>query len=315
MPIDPEDPRIWFLTGLTAGGKSAVSLELAERLRAEIISLDSMAVYRRLDIGTAKPAPSERQRVPHHLIDIIDPSESFSVAQYLAAAEYAAADILTRGRQVLFVGGTPLYLKALLRGLFEGPPADWEFRHRLESEAAARDESWLHAELAKVDTAAAAKLHPRDARRIIRALEVYEQTGVPISQLQQEFERQRDANRCRVFLLDWPREAVVERIDRRVAEMISAGLVDEVRALLAEGVMFSRTAAKAVGYHEVLEHLAGARSLSETVALIEQSTRQFAKRQQTWFRSLAECRPLPMREDFSPDIVAEAIVHLAAQTP
>ncbi|MBS0210592.1 MAG: tRNA (adenosine(37)-N6)-dimethylallyltransferase MiaA [Planctomycetes bacterium] len=315
MPIDPEDPRIWFLTGPTAGGKSAVSLELAERLRAEIISLDSMAVYRRLDIGTAKPAPAERQRVPHHLVDIIEPSESFSVAQYLAVAEFAVADILTRGRQVLFVGGTPLYLKALLRGLFEGPPADWEFRQRLEAEAASREESWLHAELSKVDTTAAAKLHPRDARRIIRALEVYEQTGVPISQLQQEFERQRDANRCRVFLLDWPREAIVERIDRRVAEMIAAGLVDEVRALLAEGVVFSRTAAKAVGYHEVLEHLAGARSLSETVALIEQSTRQFAKRQQTWFRSLAECRPLPMCEDFSPDVVAEAIVRLAAQTP
>jgi tRNA dimethylallyltransferase len=280
----------WFLTGPTAGGKSALALPLAQRLGAEILSLDSMAVYRGMDIGTAKPAPDERRRAAHHLIDLVEPHEEFSIADYVAAAHRAVADVHRRGKVALFVGGTPLYLKALLRGLFVGPAADWAFRRRLEREAAEHGEPHLHARLAAVDPQSAARLHPRDRRRIIRALEVYEQTGVPISQQQRQFDRARPAEQCRCFVLARPREELLARIDARVDAMFAAGLVDETRRLLAAGHILSRTAAQAVGYRETLEHLRGERDLAATVELVKLRTRRFAKRQMTWFRSLSECR-------------------------
>ena len=194
----------WYLTGPTAAGKTAVGIELARRLGAEIISLDSMALYCGMDIGTAKPSPAERRGVAHRFIDIIQPSEEFSVAQYLAAATAAANEIAASGKRVLFVGGTALYLKALLRGLFEGPTADWKLRRELEEVARVEGTEALHKRLAEVDPAAAAKLHPNDVRRIIRALEVHRVTGKPISSLQQQFDRGRSADECRVFVLDWP---------------------------------------------------------------------------------------------------------------
>ena len=159
----------WFLTGPTAAGKSAVAIELARRIGGEILSLDSMAVYRSLDIGTAKPSPAERQAVPHHLLDLLEPTEDFSIAQYLDAAHRAVRQVLERQRPPLFVGGSPLYLKAILRGLFDGPPADWEFRSELEEIAGRDGSNALHARLAAVDPAAAARLHPNDMRRLIRA--------------------------------------------------------------------------------------------------------------------------------------------------
>ena len=178
----------WFLTGPTASGKSAVGVELARRIDAEIVSLDSMALYRRMDIGTAKPTAEQRRAVPHHLIDAIEPWEEFSLARYVDEAARTVGEIAGRGRQVLFVGGTPLYLKGLLRGIFRGPPADWEFRRRLADEARSRGGDWLHRRLAEVDPVSAARLHPNDARRLIRALEVFEKTGRPISELQRQFE-------------------------------------------------------------------------------------------------------------------------------
>ncbi len=160
----------WFLTGPTAVGKTAVALALAEKIGAEIVSMDSMAIYRGMDIGTAKPTPDQRRQVPHHLIDLVEPSDDFSLAQYLDAAHAAAAEIRCRGRQALFAGGTPLYLKGLLRGIFQGPPADWEFRRTIVAEAAANGPDWLHERLRAVDPAAAARLHARDTRRLVRAL-------------------------------------------------------------------------------------------------------------------------------------------------
>ncbi len=237
----PLASHAWFLTGPTASGKTAVGIELARRIDAEIISLDSMALYRRMDIGTAKPTPEERRAVPHHLIDILEPSEEFSVAQYLQAAEKCAGEIASRGKRVLFVGGTALYLKAILRGLFSGPPADWKLRRELEEIARVEGPGALHRRLQQVDTAAAAKLHPNDIRRVIRALEVHQATGRPISSLQQEFERGRPVQECRVFVLDWPRDKLDERIRRRVDQMFAAGLVEEVRRLMAAGSL-SRTA-------------------------------------------------------------------------
>jgi tRNA dimethylallyltransferase len=191
----------WFLTGATATGKTAIALALARALDAEIISLDSMAIYRGMDVGTAKPTPEQRAVVPHHLIDILEPDEEFSVAQYLEAAHAKIAEIRARGREPLFVGGTPLYLKALLRGLFEGPPANWELRQEIEREVAEVGSAALHARLEQVDPLAASAIHPNDTRRLIRALEVYRATGQPISHQQIEFEEGRPAEACRVFVL------------------------------------------------------------------------------------------------------------------
>ena len=194
------------------------------------------------------------------------------------------------------MGGTPLYLKALLRGIFRGPPADWPLRRRLQAMAQNEGEESLHARLAAVDPRTAHRLHPRDTRRVIRALEVFEKTGRGISELQQQFDRARPAGECRVFVLNWPRPQLGQRIDRRVEAMFAAGLVDEVRRLSASPAPPGRTASQAVGYREVIEHLRGVRDLSETIELVKLRTRQFAKRQMTWFRSLSECQFVDMSD-------------------
>lgn len=319
----------WYLTGPTAAGKTAVGLALAERLGAEIVSLDSMAVYRGLDIGTAKPTAAERHRVPHHLIDICEPTESFSVAQYLAAARRAVDEIRGRGRQVLFVGGTPMYLKALLRGLFAGPPANWELRKQLLSEAQQLGPRALHERLARVDPRAAARLHENDTRRIVRALEVFQSTGRSIVDWQTQWDKRtpdieevasgeavmpsedvgnQRSSTARVFVLDWPREQLYARIDARVQAMFAAGLVDEVRDLLAAEQSLGRTARQALGYREVLEHLAGQRDLPATIELVARRTRNFAKRQLTWFRGLRECRWIRVGKSLaSPTVLAKIL--------
>jgi tRNA dimethylallyltransferase len=286
----------WFLTGPTAAGKTRVGVELARRIGAEIISLDSMALYRGMDIGTAKPAAAEQRAVPHHLIDLLEPHRQFSLAQYLEAAQDKIDQIRGRGCQVLFVGGTPLYLKGLLRGIFGGPPADWTLRTRLAEEAERRGANWLYQRVAQVDPAVAERLHPNDTRRLIRALEVFEKTGRPISAWQTQFESGRPAETCRVFVLDWPRNQLHARINRRVDRMFAQGLVDEVRELLARPLPLSKTARQAVGYREVIEHLEGGRDLGETIELVKTRTRRLARRQCTWFRGLSECRFVAARE-------------------
>jgi tRNA dimethylallyltransferase len=300
----------WYLTGPTASGKSAAGVELAERIGAEIISMDSMALYRTMDIGTAKPSAIERGRVTHHLIDIIDPHEEYSLAQYIEAAHRCAKEISGDDKKVLFVGGTPLYLKGLLRGIFQGPPADWPFRRQLQDEAHQRDPLWLHQRLGEVDPAAAEKLHPNDSRRLIRALEIFHVTGRPISEFQKQFDTGVPADRCRVFVLDWPRDELHARIDSRVKEMFASGLVDEVRGLLASPKPLGKTASQAVGYREVIEHLSGRCSLSDTIEMVQLHTRQLAKRQSTWFRSLCECRFISLAGAIDPANVAERIIHM-----
>jgi tRNA dimethylallyltransferase len=300
--------QCWYLTGPTAAGKTRVGLELARRLNAEILSLDSMAIYRGMDIGTAKPTRAERAEVPHHLIDIVDPDQEYSLAQYVAAAEAAAADVRRRGREVLFVGGTPLYLKALLRGIFDGPPADWDFRKQVEEEADRVGTAALHERLGQVDPLTAARLHPHDRRRIIRALEVYRLTGKPISHLQTQFDEGRLPEDCRVFVLDWPRDALYRRIETRVDQMMEIGLVAEVQRLTARYTTLSRTAAQAAGYREVIQHLSGEYPLEEAVQKIRTRTRQLAKRQGTWFRSLQECRRVEQTDEKDPRNVAQEIL-------
>ena len=319
LPLEPMPPATdgWYLTGPTAAGKTAVGLELAEKIGAEIISLDSMALYQGMDIGTAKPTAADRARVPHHLLDLVPPTEDFSLSQYIDAAHDAVADIRKRGKEVLFVGGTPLYLKSLLRGVYQGPPADWEFRRQIDEELQLVGIEALHQRLAMLDPLLAAKLHPHDKRRIIRALEVFRQTGQPLSHQQVQFDEGRSAERCRVFSLFWERTELHRRIEARVESMFAVGLVDEVRGLLSRFGRLSRTAGQAVGYREVMEFL-DAQSSETPIPLaacqerVTTRTRQFARRQETWYRALSEITFVPLCEPLRPENVAQQIVAIAA---
>jgi tRNA dimethylallyltransferase len=313
LPEPPSTAACWFLSGATATGKTQVGLELADLLGAEIVSLDSMAIYRGMDILAAKPTSQQQARVPHHLLDLLEPTEKYSVSQYLSAAEAKVRELRGRGREPLFVGGTPLYLKTLLRGIFDGPPADWEFRRSVEEEAERVGVEELHKRLQQIDPVAASRLHPHDKRRIVRALEVYRVTGQPISHLQLQFEEGRPAAERRVFVLQWPREVLHRRIDERVERMFAAGLVEEVRRLREQHGALGRTASQAVGYREVIEHLEGKIDLEETIRRMAARTRQFARRQETWFRSLSECRFVKMEEGFDPRDVARGIVESATR--
>jgi tRNA dimethylallyltransferase len=302
----------WFLTGATAAGKTRIGIALAQRLDAEIISLDSMSIYRGMDIGTAKPTPADRAAVPHHLLDIVEPADEYSVAQYVEAAAATVNEIEARGKQVLFVGGTPLYLKSLLRGLFDGPPANWELREQIENELAEVGQAALHERLTQVDPVAASNIHPHDTRRLIRALEVYRATGEPLSHQQTEFEEGRPADDCRVFVLRRDRLELHRRIEGRVEAMIDVGLVEEVERLTAGGHQLGRTASQAVGYREALAYLVGEHDRETMIERIQVRTRRFAKRQGTWFRSLSECRFVDIAGEADAGEVAERIASAGA---
>lgn len=282
----------FVLTGPTGSGKTALALRVAPRLNAEIISMDAMALYRGLDVGTAKPTPEEREAVRHHLVDALHPWESASVARWLAQAELAATDIEARGKVAVYVGGTPLYLKALIAGLFDGPPADLALRARLEAEAQAHGSLALHQRLAQLDPAAGRRLHPNDLRRIVRALEVIELTGKPMSQWQTQWSQTPVAG-YEMAWLDLPRDELYARIDRRVEAMFAAGLVDEVRRLCADPRGLSREARQGIGYKEVIEHLEGTLDLPAALEKVQRRSRNLAKRQITWFRHLPGCKAVP----------------------
>jgi tRNA dimethylallyltransferase len=282
-----------ILTGPTGSGKTSLGLELAERLGAEIVSMDSMALYRGMDIGTAKPTLEERRHVPHHLIDVLAPWQSASVSWWLDQAAASCRAIEGRGKRALFVGGTPLYLKALLYGLFDGPPADAEVRRRLTDEAELAGTNVLHDRLAQTDPITAARLHPNDLRRIVRALEVWELTGRPISSWQQQWSvatTTEQPNRDQVLCLDLPRAELYARIEVRVEQMIKAGWVEEALAVRRLARPLSREAAQALGYKELFAYLDGQATLADTIARIQTRSRNFAKRQLTWFRHLPELR-------------------------
>ena len=279
-------PGIIFVVGCTAAGKGALGRALAEQFGAEVLSVDSMKVYRHMDIGTAKPDITIRQKIPHHLIDVVDPSESFSAGRFVERAQPAIHDIHSRGRLVFAIGGTVLYLKALTEGLFEGPPADPEFRRQLQARADEIGSEKLHAELEKVDPATAARLHRNDLKRIVRALEVHHLTGKPISELQTQFGRLRTDYDMLFLGLRHPREILNARINERVRRMVKKGLVDEVQALYHRQPPLSPQARDAVGYAEIIQHFEGQCSLDEAIEKIKIHTHRLAKTQRTWFRQM-----------------------------
>jgi tRNA dimethylallyltransferase len=297
----------WFLIGQTASGKSAAGFHLARRRGAEIVSMDSMKVYRGLDVGTAKPPPEFRRDVRYYLIDVVDPHEHFSTALYVEAAVRAAEEMAARGARPLFVGGSALYLKALTEGLFEGPPADPAFRARLRREAAEHGTQPLHDRLAEADPAAARRIHPNDLRRIERALEVYEKTGTPISEFQQQFGSADGPFDATILGLRRDRADLHDRIDRRVDRMMAEGLLDEVRRLAAGPRPPGKEASQALGYRELFEHLEGRHSLEEAVELIKLHTRQFAKAQRTWFKRMEDVRWFHVAPDESAEHVADRL--------
>jgi tRNA dimethylallyltransferase len=304
MPPTPEAfADALVLTGPTGSGKSALAIDIAEELGCEILAMDSMTLYRGMDIGTAKPSREEQARVPHHLIDVLDPWESGSVTDWLARADAACQQIRQRGRRPLFVGGTPFYLKALLHGLFESPEIDPQIRRRLEAEAAAVGPLVLHARLQAIDPRTATRLHPNDVRRVVRALEVFEGTGRPISELQRTWNTATFSNDAtggspgvRAIWLNWPREELYERINRRVLGMLEIGWLDEARRLLTLPRPLSPEAEQALGYRDLFAFLEGKQTWEATVDWIQTHTRQFAKRQLTWLRSLPECYPISPAE-------------------
>jgi len=296
--------RVHLLIGCTASGKSHVGLELARRAGTEILSVDSMKIYRRMDIGTAKPSVEARGEIPHHLIDIVEPGESFSVARYLEQADRAIREIGSRGKPVLAVGGTMLYVRGLTAGLFEGPGADPEFRRRLRARADREGTNALHAELAQVDPQAATRIHPGDLKRIERALEVYHIAGKPISELQTQWEAGESLYDCRLVALRRPKEEASRRINARVKRMIDAGLVDEVRSLLAEPAGIGEQAAQAVGYAEIIAHLRGEMPLEDAIERIKINSRRLAKHQRTWMRRIPGIQWVDASEN-------EAVEHIA----
>ena len=275
-----EKPAVIAVAGPTASGKSDLGLKLAQRLGGEIVCMDSMQIYRRMDIGTAKPTAQERALLPHHMLDVADPTEAYAVADYAVAAERVIAEILSRGRVPILVGGTGLYLKALMDGLSLGG-AGGDERLRAELNALADEpggKERLHARLAAVDPETAARLHPNDRRRVIRAIEVYEQTGVlPLA-------------------LEWPRDLLYARLEARVHRMMEMGLLSEVRALLESGVPPAAQSMQGIGYKELIPVVMGQGDVNRAVWEIIVHTRHYAKRQGTWLRAEPRCVWLDARD-------------------
>lgn len=276
-------PRLIVILGPTASGKSALAMEVARRLSGEILCVDSMTVYRHMDIGTAKPTADDQRQVRHHLLDLVEPTEAFTVARFLELADAAIAEAGKMQRPMIATGGTPLYYKALLEGLFEGPSGDADLRCRLQQQP----NEQLHARLQEVDPIAAARIHVNDTKRLIRALEVYELTGRPISAQQQEWATGEYRHEALLVGLSWEKETLNRRINARVKAMIEAGWLAEVQGLLSRYGTLSRTAAEATGYAELIAHVQGKMSLEDAVEQSKIATRQLARKQMKWFRRFA----------------------------
>jgi len=294
-----------LILGVTASGKGRLAFDLAEFIGAEIISIDSMKVYRRMDIGTAKPPKEARQRIKYHLIDVVEPSDSFSVGAFMDTASDAIRQINSRKGKIVAVGGTALYIKSLLYGLFDGAGTDERIRNRLRARAEAEGLVELHCELKKIDPDAAERINPNDAKRIIRALEAYQLTGKPISSFQKQWRQRQMQHDWKIIGLRREKADASSRINKRVKKMISAGLVDEVKSLLNEEKPLSKQARCAIGYAEIIEHLSGKMSLEEAIESIKINTRRFAKGQRTWFKTFQNVHWLDIAEDETPEQILD----------
>ena len=299
-PTSDLHPGSIFLAGPTAVGKSEIALLLAEKIGGEIISVDSMQVYRGLDIGTAKPSAEERARVQHHLIDVINITEPFDAAQFVRLANAAVAEIQSRGRVPIFCGGTGLYFKAFLEGLGEAPPADEALRAQLEAIPLPK----LLVELAEKDPVTYEKIDRNNPRRVIRAVEVIRLTGKKFSEQRAGWKSTVHSPQSTV-IYGFAREVIDlrARIDARVDAMFARGLVEETRHLLEGGLAQNKTAMQALGYRQVMEHLRGEHTLAETIELVKIKTRQFAKRQMTWFRRHGNCEWIELRPNESSESI------------
>ncbi len=306
-------PILVVIAGPTAVGKTQVAIALARRIPAEIVGADSRTLYRGMDIGTAKPSPADRAAIPHHLLDVADPDQIVTLAEYQRLAVRAITEIRERGRLPLLVGGTGLYIRAVVDGVVIPPaPPDWDLRRHLEAEERAGGPGTLHRRLGAVDPAAAARIHPRNVRRVIRALEVHARTGTAISALQAEVGADGWAapaggeEAVLMVALTLGRARLYERIDRRITKQLEGGLVEEVRALLRRGYPPALPAMRGLGYTELLAYLDGAVTLDEAVARFRRNTRRYAKRQWTWFRADPRYRWVDVGDD-PPEAVAARI--------
>lgn len=277
--------NIICIAGPTASGKTSLSIALAKKLDAEIVSCDSMQVYRRMDIGTAKPTLDEQEGIPHHMLDVAEPDEDFSVSRYCAMASPIVDNIISRGKTAIIVGGTGLYMDSLIRGNAFAPSPSTGRREELEELVASQGIEAVLDRLRAVDPESAARLHPSDQKRIIRAMEVYLETGETITAHNLRTQSTPPKYSPTWFALeDAPRQTLYDRIDRRVEVMLKMGLLDEIRGLLASGISPKVTAMQAIGYKEFLAVLNGHCSMDEATAQVQQSSRHYAKRQLTWFR-------------------------------
>jgi tRNA dimethylallyltransferase len=292
---DDSQPPLLAIVGPTASGKTEASLPVAERLGAEIVSVDSTTVYRGMDVGTAKPTPEQRARVAHHLLDVAEPSQPFTVAQYQRLARSAIREISARGRRVLLVGGSGLYFRAIVDDLVF-PPTDPGVREGLAREAVAVGARTLHWRLAEIDPVAADRIEPDNVRRTVRALEVTEITGRPFSSFADAWERYPPA-RVRAAGVSTPRASLADRIERRVRRQLDDGLLQEVEGLVRRGLDGWLTASQAIGYAEFARHLDGTLSLEDAIARTVKRTKALARRQLAWFRRDPRIRWFPAGDD------------------
>ena len=285
MSSEPSKPKIIVVCGPTAMGKTGTAIALAGEFRGEIIGADSMQIYRRMDIGTAKPTPAEQTCIPHHMIDIVDPDEHFDAQTYVRKVHEVLVDICGRGATPFVVGGTGLYIKALVHGLFEIQPAEMAVRSRLHGQMKAYGSGFLHRRLSRVDPAAAQRLHPNDTYRIIRALEVFEITGKKISEYHRAHRFEDNPFQVLKIGLQMDREQLYARINHRVDAMIAAGFLREVEQLLAKGYSADLKSMQAIGYRHLVDFIQGRCSFDEMLHTLKRDTRRYAKRQLTWFKA------------------------------
>ena len=300
--------QMYLIMGCTAGGKSRLAFELAKKLDGEIISIDSMKVYRRMDIGTAKPDKSRLETVVHHLIDVVEPWDYFGIGVYMEMVEPIIERLRKEGKPIIAAGGTAMYIRGLMEGIFDGPPTNPEVRIRLEEEAESQGTAVLHERLGSVDPDAADRIHQNDLKRLVRALEVYELTGKPISSFQNQFRSGNLKYPWKMVGLAREKNEGNKRINARVKKMIQDGLVEEVRALVDDPRGLSDQASQAVGYAEIIKYFNGDWPLDHAIERIKINTRRFAKHQRTWYRGFAGVNWFDLTEDDTAEGIAEKVL-------